>query len=106
MVFFSQGYVFDTSRAITVWEVFKEPLETVVLHGEAKFDMKNRADFSLNEGCFDNKHVILDGFEKIFPSIGAGMRFKVLKEDNINLRVDYAIGKVGSKFYITFGEAF
>ena len=47
-----------------------------------------------------------DGFEKIFPSIGAGMRFKVLKEDNINLRVDYAIGKVGSKFYITFGEAF
>ena len=47
-----------------------------------------------------------DGFEKLFPSIGLGMRFKVLKDDNLNLRIDWALGKESSGFYLTFGEAF
>lgn len=47
-----------------------------------------------------------DGFEKIFPSVGVGMRFKVLKDDNLNLRVDLALGKESTGFYLTFGEAF
>ena len=47
-----------------------------------------------------------DGFEKIFPSVGLGMRFKVLKDDNLNLRIDWALGKESSGFYLTFGEAF
>jgi len=47
-----------------------------------------------------------DGFERIFPSVGLGMRFKVLKDDNLNLRGDWALGKESSGFYLTFGEAF
>ena len=41
------------------------------------------------------------------PSYGAGLRVLVDKQENINLRFDYALGKDGaSGFYVGFGEAF
>ncbi|UYZ59906.1 outer membrane protein assembly factor [Hymenobacter latericus] len=41
------------------------------------------------------------------PTAGAGLRFLMDRRENINLRLDYAIGQDGSSgFYIAFGEAF
>jgi outer membrane protein assembly factor BamA len=37
---------------------------------------------------------------------GFGLRIKVDKRDNVNLRFDYAMGKNTSGFYVVFGEAF
>jgi hypothetical protein len=39
-------------------------------------------------------------------TLGLGLRFRVDKKENINLRLDYAIGKQTSGFYVAFGEAF
>jgi hypothetical protein len=40
------------------------------------------------------------------PSYGLGLRIRVDKENNVNLRFDYALGKNISGFYVAFGEAF
>lgn len=41
------------------------------------------------------------------PSYGLGLRFLIDRQENINLRFDYAIGKNGANgFYVSFGEAF
>lgn len=37
---------------------------------------------------------------------GGGLRFKLLKKEGLNMRVDYGYGKGGGGFYITVGEAF
>ncbi|MCF8371500.1 MAG: outer membrane protein assembly factor [Bacteroidales bacterium] len=44
--------------------------------------------------------------EELKYSFGGGIRIRVSKADNINLRLDYAIGEGSSGFYISFGEAF
>jgi hypothetical protein len=41
------------------------------------------------------------------PNLGAGIRFKIDREGDINLRLDYAVGLNGQTgFYIAFGESF
>jgi len=45
-------------------------------------------------------------FENLLPSYGGGIRIRVDKKDNINLRFDYGIGKDADGFYVSFGEAF
>jgi hypothetical protein len=40
------------------------------------------------------------------PNYGAGLRIRMDKKDNINLRFDYGAGKNSSGFYVSFGEAF
>ena len=44
--------------------------------------------------------------KSIKPSYGAGIRFKLDKTENLNLRLDYGIGKGSSHFYFTIAEAF
>lgn len=45
--------------------------------------------------------------ENVKPNAGIGLRFLVDKSENMNLRLDYAIGKNNqSGFYISFGEPF
>jgi len=45
--------------------------------------------------------------ENVKPNAGIGLRFLVDKNENTNLRLDYAIGKNNqSGFYISFGESF
>ena len=39
-------------------------------------------------------------------NLGLGLRFAVNPDDRINIRIDYAIGKETSGFYLTVGEAF
>jgi outer membrane protein assembly factor BamA len=45
--------------------------------------------------------------QELKPSYGLGLRFLIDRQENINLRFDYAIGKDGANgFYVSFGEAF
>ncbi|TGE25244.1 hypothetical protein E5K00_08655 [Hymenobacter aquaticus] len=37
---------------------------------------------------------------------GAGLRFTLTRRDHLNLRLDYALGKQSTGFYLTIGEAF
>lgn len=46
------------------------------------------------------------GFQHNLYSYGAGLRFKIDRASNVNIRFDYARGKNSSGFYIGFGEAF
>jgi len=42
----------------------------------------------------------------LLPNYGAGLRIRLDKKDNINLRFDYGMGKNAEGFYVSFGEAF
>jgi len=46
------------------------------------------------------------GLSKLKYAAGTGLRFKIDRKENINLRLDYAVGKNTSGFYVVFGEAF
>jgi outer membrane protein assembly factor BamA len=47
------------------------------------------------------------GLQEFKPSYGLGLRFLIDRQENINLRFDYAVGKDGANgFYVSFGEAF
>lgn len=51
----------------------------------------------------------IENFEakNIRPSGGLGLRYRLSKDEKINLRLDYGIGEKGSSgFYLTIGEAF
>jgi hypothetical protein len=39
-------------------------------------------------------------------SLGAGLRYAVLPEENLNVRFDFAVGKDTQNFYINISEAF
>jgi hypothetical protein len=45
-------------------------------------------------------------FKNIKPSYGVGARFSVDKKENLNLRLDYGIGKGTTGFYLGIAEAF
>lgn len=40
------------------------------------------------------------------PNYGLGLRIRLDKKDNVNLRFDYGMGKDADGFYVSFGEAF
>lgn len=46
------------------------------------------------------------GEGKFLPAAGIGLRFRPLKKTPINLRIDYAIGRDSSGFYLGIAEAF
>ena len=64
--------------------------------------------FALFTGAGEVANKIKDfRLDELKYNIGGGLRFRVDKQDNVNLRVDYAIGENGnSGFYIVFGESF
>jgi|GEM_PF-524557 len=45
-------------------------------------------------------------FDKILPGAGAGLRIRLTKENHVNLRIDYAVGKGSNAIYVSVGEAF
>lgn len=45
-------------------------------------------------------------FNQLRYSYGGGIRFVMNRKEHLNLRLDYALGKNTSGFYLTFGEAF
>ena len=40
------------------------------------------------------------------PSVGAGLRYALIPEENLNVRLDFAVGKGTTNFYINIAEAF
>lgn len=42
----------------------------------------------------------------LHPTYGAGLRIRIDKKENVNLRFDYARGDYSDGFYVSFGEAF
>ncbi|MCM3901356.1 MAG: hypothetical protein ND866_06600 [Pyrinomonadaceae bacterium] len=44
--------------------------------------------------------------DKFLPAAGAGLRFTLDKKNNINYRIDWAIGREGHTLTIGIGEAF
>lgn len=44
--------------------------------------------------------------EGIKPNAGVGLRFRVIPEYNMNLRIEYGVGQNTSSFYIAFYDAF
>jgi outer membrane translocation and assembly module TamA len=45
-------------------------------------------------------------FSNFRPNYGAGIRFKLDKTENLNLRFDYGFGQNSNYFYFTIAEAF
>ncbi len=45
-------------------------------------------------------------FQNLRPAGGAGLRFAVDTEENINIRMDFGVGQRGTGFYLTVAEAF
>jgi outer membrane protein assembly factor BamA len=45
-------------------------------------------------------------FSGLKPAVGAGLRFKIVKAENLNLRFDYGIGPGTNNFYFNVAEAF
>jgi hypothetical protein len=46
------------------------------------------------------------GFSDLLPAGGGGIRFRLTKENPVNFRVDYGVGRVGHTLTIGVGEAF
>lgn len=44
--------------------------------------------------------------EKFLFAYGAGLRYKLIPKENLNLRLDFGIGRDGGNLYITVAEAF
>lgn len=42
----------------------------------------------------------------LLPNYGAGVRFKVIPSENVNLRLDYGFGRDTGNFYLAISEAF
>lgn len=42
----------------------------------------------------------------ILPSYGAGLRFKINRKENVNVRVDYGFGNGQQNLYFFIAEAF
>jgi outer membrane protein assembly factor BamA len=59
-------------------------------------------------GTLGNVSNSIESFDVLTPkyNIGLGLRYLINPADRLNIRVDYAIGKNTSGFYLTFGEAF
>ncbi len=54
-------------------------------------------------GCVHNK---LDNINNILPSYGGGLRFKINRKENVNVRVDYGFGNGQQNLYFFIAEAF
>lgn len=44
--------------------------------------------------------------ERLYSNAGAGLRFRINKKDNLNIRLDYGIGQHQQGFYIDIAESF
>ncbi|MFQ3575215.1 MAG: hypothetical protein SNJ77_02150 [Cytophagales bacterium] len=40
------------------------------------------------------------------PNLGLGVRYRIIKKDNLNVRLEYGIGKYSSNIYLAFYDAF
>ncbi len=80
----------------------------LVFNGELRTAMHKRWGMALGVGAGTVFRQPEDIFKNPFkPAFNAGLRFLADRRENINMRIDYAIGVKGqSGFYFAFGEAF
>ena len=77
-----------------------------------QLELRNHLFWRTGIATFGGLSMVYDKFNKIEnesfkPNAGLGLRFLVDKNENTNLRFDYAIGAQNqSGFYISFGESF
>lgn len=128
--------VFDNPRSIFAWQVYgfstygETPFTELAPLGG---DMIMRGYY---EGRYRDNHMLATQVEYRFPiwrelggvafagvgdvanrfqdfslpdikySVGAGLRYLLLPEENLNIRLDFAVGKDTQNFYINISEAF
>jgi outer membrane protein assembly factor BamA len=79
----------------------------LLAQGEARFGIFKRLGGVVfgAAAVLGNKKDVLR-FDDPKYAYGAGLRFIANRREHLNLRFDYALGKDGSNFYFTIGEAF
>lgn len=79
----------------------------MALQTELRFPVYKRFGAALfgSSGVLGGDVHFLD-FNQMRYSYGAGFRFTINRKEHLNLRLDYALGKGTSGFYLAFGEAF
>lgn len=79
----------------------------LMFQGEYRFQIYRRFG-AVIFGTLGNVSPEISTFEWDSPkyNLGLGLRYMINPADRLNVRLDYAIGKETSGFYITFGEAF
>lgn len=79
----------------------------VALQTELRFPIYKRFGAAIfgSSGALGGDDSFLN-FSQMRYSYGGGIRFTMNRKEHLNLRLDYAIGKGTSGFYLTFGEAF
>lgn len=80
----------------------------LVFNGEIRKSIHKRWGAAIGLGAGTVFSQSADVFVNPFkPAFNAGLRFVADRKENINLRIDYAVGQKGqSGFYFAFGEAF
>lgn len=75
---------------------------------EYRFPIAGRFGGVAFAGAGQVAHVFSDfGFDRFKPSLGTGLRFAVLKQEKLNLRLDVAFGSNSSvNYYIVLAESF
>ncbi len=75
---------------------------------EYRFPIAGRFGGVAFAGAGQVAHTFSDfGFDRFKPSLGTGLRFAVLKQEKLNLRVDVAFGSNSSvNYYIVLAESF
>ena len=77
------------------------------VQGEIRQALRKRFGFTVFAGISALYDDAVPTAENWYPNAGLGLRFKADRKENINLRLDAAIGTEGNYgFYIAFGEAF
>lgn len=80
---------------------------TILAQAETRFNLYKRwggVIFGSAAALGNQKNILRFNDPKY--AYGAGVRFTANRRDHLNIRFDYAIGKDGSNFYLTIGEAF
>ncbi len=80
----------------------------MAIQAEYRFPLKGRFGAAAFAGTGRVGHVFSDfalsGFK---PSVGAGLRYAILKHERLNLRFDVGFGNFNSvNYYLMLGEAF
>ncbi|MES2655845.1 MAG: BamA/TamA family outer membrane protein [Bacteroidota bacterium] len=79
----------------------------IAVQAEARIRIRDWLGFTLFTGVGDVYNNFSDAnISNIKYTNGGGIRIRVDKDDNVNLRFDYGIGKETAGFYVAFGEAF
>lgn len=79
----------------------------IALQTELRFPIYKRFGAVIfgSSGALGGDDIFLN-FSPLRYTYGGGIRFTLNRKEHFNLRLDYALGKGTSGFYLTFGEAF